>query len=155
MILSDGEGPVEVAAPVVTKMPEPKENMVALWRKAVAAGDAALAACTPTPMIVTEHANPLDDNSAPVKKWFVSGGVCGFAEVRVPYKGKGITFINAMKKAGMAGERKAWSKHYHGGYYYWVSVGGQSMQLKEAWARAAAEVLCAAGIDAWMTSRMD
>lgn len=42
-----------------------------------------------------------------------------------------------------------------GGLQYWVSQGGQSMQRKEAFARAFASVLKANGIDAFADSRMD
>lgn len=178
LILSDDEpakNPVVVDAPAVVelnmfgKVKYPMKHLgikfyplVAVWDKAKLAGDAALRACEPTPMVVQEHANMLDDKSPVVKQWFVSGGVCGFASLHVKAKGKGLEFVNELKKAGLCsskGERhshKEWQYHdYYKGFYYWVSVGGQSMQLKEAWAHAAAEVLQKAGIPVYVQSRMD
>ena len=149
IILRDGSPEVAVE-PVAPKM-----NYVGLWQRAVIAADAALAACTPTPMVVTAHKNPLDDNSPVAKQWYVPEGACGFASVHVPYKGKGAEFIRALKKAGLAGEGRGWQKHYQSGFYFWVSAGGQSIDRKEAWAQAAVDVLREAGIDAWSSSRLD
>ena len=44
---------------------------------------------------------------------------------------------------------------FRSGLSVWVSEGGQSMERKEAYARAYADVLRAAGIEAYAGSRMD
>lgn len=128
--------------------------------RAFAAGMEALNACKPTPMTVQQRANPLNDNSQVVQQWHVAGGVCGFAWVNVPAKGAGLKFINGLKKVGMAGgvnsHRAAWNKDsYYKGYTYWVREGGQSMEMKEAFAHAFTSVLREYGIDARSMSRMD
>lgn len=132
-----------------------------LWSRAKKAGDAALEACAPTPMVVQQHANPMDDDSPVEKSWFVEGGVCGFATIHVKLKTKNNrTFINGLKRAGICSSdenaRTEWNKHgYYGGFYYHVSEGGQSMARKEAFANAAVEVLRKHGVEAYMMSRMD
>jgi hypothetical protein len=56
-----------------------------------------------------------------------------------------------LKKAGIAG------KAYPKGMQVWNPGGSvtQSMDIKEAAARAYAEVLCQHGVDAWANSRAD
>lgn len=56
-----------------------KREFEMLWIKAKMAGMEAASAMTPTPMIVSEHENPLDDGSTVKNSWYVPGGVCGFA----------------------------------------------------------------------------
>ena len=129
-----------------------KNDYVALHEKALAAGMKALNECVPNPMVVQQHANMMDDNSPVVKSWYVGDGVCGFAWVRVKCKGEGLRFINAMKKHGIDRWRK---DDYYGGYQLWVREGNQSMQRKEAFAEAYAEVLREAGVKAYAGSRMD
>jgi hypothetical protein len=46
---------------------------------------------TPTPMMVAQHTNPLDDHSPVDKAWYVSEGVCGFGYVLVPDARKRVT----------------------------------------------------------------
>jgi hypothetical protein len=122
-----------------------------LWAEAVEAGAAAIAACTPAPMIVSEHENPLDDNSPVRQSWFVASGVCGFAWVVISPGGS--SFARWLKKNAGA------SKHYYGGIEVWPprlpSGYEQSMEMKQAWAGAVARVLRAAGIKAYPGSRMD
>jgi len=129
---------------------------VQIMAEALDAGKKALDACTPTPMVVTQHANMLDDNSPVVKAWHVPSGVCGFAQINIrmntPQNKK---FLGDLKKARLVGEHKSWSKAYNGGFMYWVSLGGQSMELKEAYAHAFAKVLTSYGITAYAQSRMD
>lgn len=88
------------------------------------------------PMTVTGHGNT----------YFVPDGVCGFAEIRFPGN---TAWGRWAKKAGVA------QKSYNGGNYIWVSEFGQSMQRKEAYARAFVEVLKKHNIEAYSTSRMD
>ena len=114
-----------------------------------------------TPMVVQQHANPLDDDSPVEQEWIVEGGPCGFAWVRVKCtNGPSRKFINQLKKAGLAGDQnsfKDWTKSdYYGGFLYsFTRVGGQSLAYKEAYAGAFARVLEDAGIDTYMFSRMD
>lgn len=127
-------------------------HYVELFNKAIAAGNAALKATTPNPMVVTEHENMFDDNSPVKNSWFVADGPCGFAWVNVKCKGEGLRFINALKKHGLDRWRK---DDYYGGYTYWVREGNQSIQLKEAYAEAFASVLREGGINCYASSRLD
>ncbi len=102
------------------------------------AGMAALNAAAPHPMVVQSNATR--------QQWFVPDGVCGFAWIE--FRGN-TAWGRWAKKSGVA------SKHYPKGLSIWVSEGGQSMERKEAYARAYADVLRAAGIEAYAGSRMD
>jgi len=104
-----------------------------IFNQAVKAGQKALAACTPTPMVVEEHESPLNDNSPVINSWRVSGGVCGFAWVHVSPGNS--SFAKWLVKNDYAG------KAYRGGVDIWVSAGGQSMERKEAYAHAMAKFL--------------
>jgi hypothetical protein len=101
----------------------------------------------PEPMVVVGRAHPLDDTSPVTNAWYVSEGACGFAWVTVR-PGNSSFAIWAKKHAGF---RKA----YYGGVEHWVSGFGQSMARKEAYARAYANVLREASINAYPGSRMD
>ena len=105
----------------------------AAFAKASAAGQAAGEAIKPRAMIVTERANPLNDASAVKNQWYVSEGACGFAWVNVSPGNS--PFANWLKKNKLA------SKAYHGGVDIWISDFGQSVERKEACARAMAKVL--------------
>jgi hypothetical protein len=135
---------------------------VKIHREAVEAGMNALKNAEVIPMVVQEHVNMIDDNSPVAKQWVVEGGVCGFAWISFKANTKeNRKFLAGLKKAGLAGEDKyekgniKWGKSYKSGFQYWVSQGGQSMQKKEAFAHAFAEVLHAHGITAYAGSRMD
>jgi hypothetical protein len=134
-------------------------NAAKVHREAIEAGEAALAAATPTPMIVQQRVNPLDDGSPVVKQWIVEDGCCGFADIKVrATTTPNRRFLNGLKKAGLAGAEYSlpWTKDsYAGGYRYWVSAGGQSLDRKEAYARAFAKVLGDYGVTAYAHSRMD
>ena len=119
----------------------------ALYEKAVAAGMAALEAARPRPMVVQQHVNMADDSSPVAQQWLVPDGVCGFAWVTI--MPGNCSFALWMKKNADA------SRGYHGGMRFWVHEGGQSMERKEAYARAFAAVLQAAGVKAYAGSRMD
>lgn len=119
----------------------------ALYDKGVAAGLAAMAACNPTPMVVQRHASPLDDSSPVVQEWFVPQGPCGFAWVTIFPANS--SFAIWLKKNTGAG------KAYHGGMQIWVEGGGQSVQLKMAYAHAMAKVFQEAGIKAYAGDRLD
>lgn len=125
-----------------------KTEMRRVWRDANAAGREAATACRPTPMVVQQRANPLDDSSPVIRQYApVEGGVCGFAYVTL----KGNTrFGRFLKAEGIA------RPNYPTGLYVSISDYGQSLERKEAHANAAAKFLRDAGIlDAHSESRMD
>ncbi len=115
-----------------------KSSLDGLLKEAHEAGAAAAEAMTPQPMRVVEHVNAFDDNSAIKTDYgIVADGVCGFAWVTL----KGNT---AIARAAKNVERTtAWSygKGYPSGINLWVFAYGQSMQRKEAYARAFAKDL--------------
>lgn len=113
-------------------------------------GQAAAEDMVPTPMLVVEHANPLDDNSPVVKTYApIESGVCGFAWVTVS--------PDTSSFARWAAKEHSWRKAYNGGLQLWVRGYGQSMERKEAYARAFAATLREGlGIDqVYAQSRMD
>ena len=123
-------------------------NPSELYYKAVKAGQQAAAKCNPTPMTVQQHASPFNDTSPIVKEWYVPDGVCGFAWVRLtPARGK---FVAWLKLNGIGS-----GDSYAGGYSIWIHNYNQSMQRKEAHARAMADVLNEAGLVAYAESRID
>ena len=104
----------------------------------------------PTPMVVSQHENMLDDNSPVKESWYVPQGVCGFAWVVTNEHGNG-KFVKYLKKYTDKGD-----KCYYGGFYVcWVREFGQSMEQKEAYADAYVTVLKEAGLDCYSDSRMD
>lgn len=105
-----------------------------LWIKAEMAGIEAAEKLVPTPMVVAN-------------KWFVEGGVCGFAWVNV--KPGTSSFAQWLKK------EKDGYNDYYGGVSISIHRYGQSMEKKEAHARAMAAVFSAAGFRAASLSRMD
>lgn len=100
------------------------------------------------PMIVTQHSNMLDDNSPVKKEWYVADGVCGFAWINV--RPATSRFAKWLKSQNIGS-----TDSYYGGITIWISEFGQSMQKKETYARAYAEVLRKHGFKAHMMSRMD
>lgn len=121
----------------------------AAYDKAVAAGRAAGEACSPRPMIVTQHVNALDDGSPAAKQWYAAEGACGFAWVKV-FPGN-CSFAKWLIKQGIAKGRA-----YAGGVDIWVSAFGQSIERKQACASAMAKVLVAElGVKAYADSRLD
>ena len=102
--------------------------------KAYEAGIKAGQDAVPTPMYIKGY-EPIVD------------GMCGFAWVTV-HPGNCSFAIWAKKNAGYA-------KAYRGGVQYWVHEFNQSVARKEAFARAYADVLRTAGIEAVAGSRLD
>lgn len=127
-------------------------NIDTALRYAHVAGMAAGRDHSPTPMHVVERANPLDDNSAIVRRYApVESGVCGFAWV---------SFGDGRKALARAAKRvfgdKVSTSSYMGGTYLWVRGFGQSMERKEAYAYAFVAFLREHGFDgAYTGSRMD
>jgi hypothetical protein len=121
----------------------------AAYEKARLAGKAAGEACKPAAMIVTQHANPANDASPPVKEWYVPEGMCGFAWVKVTPGN--CSFAKWLRKQKIVG-----GSAYGGGVDIWISAFGQSYERKEACAQAMAKVLVEElGIKAYAQSRLD
>lgn len=122
-------------------------EMQTLYYAALAAGREAGAKAAVVPMVVQDA----DLNGAPVaggKAYYVESGVCGFASVRVTPGN--CRFANWLKKRGFGR-----LDSYAGGVRINVSEYNQSLTRKEAHAQAMADVLRAAGINAYADSRMD
>ena len=119
-----------------------------LYNEARLAGLEAGKLSVPTPMIVGQHADILNDASPLTKTYFVGDGVCGFAWIKI--RPANCAFANWLKKNGLGK-----TSSYEGGVSIWVSDFGQSLTRKEAYAAAFAEVLTKAGINAYGDSRMD
>lgn len=143
-----------------------------LYRLAHAAGMAAAERMTPTPMVVQEHASVGDDDSPVTRQWYVPSGVCGFAWVIVrPGTCSFARWVathdpdgNRIRKQDQqsdkhhlryTGNRPIGQRGYRGGIQIWVSYFGQSMERKQAYARAFAHALQINGISAYADSRMD
>lgn len=123
-------------------------KLVQLFADAHSAGVTAAQARTPTPMIVVEHTNPLNDNS-PIKRVYepVMDGVCGFAWI--------VIRPGNCTAARYAKEYFGAHKGYGGGVHIWVSYFNQSYEKKMAYASAFAKVLYNAGINAYADGRLD
>jgi len=136
--------------PLVAPAPKPnKPDWEAVWNEAHEAGMKAGHAATPVPMVVVEHANPLNDNSPIVKRYApVTDGVCGFASV-VVHPGT-CSFARWCQK-----EKDARANYYGGMTVKWVGEFNQSLTRKEEYANAFAQVLHTHGIKARVESRMD
>jgi len=123
--------------------------------KAKACGKAAVEKLEVVPMIVGQETSLFSnviDRSKPM--YYVADGVCGFAWVDVYPVNKGNT--RAGKEERKILERFGFRKNdYEKSYQLWISEFNQSMQKKETYARAFAEVLRANGIKAYSGSRMD
>jgi len=117
-----------------------------LLKDAHLAGERAVKATNPEPMIVAEHHNPLDDTSPVKRAWICKQGVCGFAWINIKDRS-----FNAYLKKHDIGRQDS----YYGGRTIWVSAYGQSYELKRAYALAYAHVLNDAGINAYSGSRLD
>lgn len=116
-----------------------KSELRKLFNDAKRAGEAAASAHTPTPMIVNDARGG--------KQYFVAAGVCGFASV--------VIRPGTSQAARYGSKHFGYRKAYYGGVSMSVSQYGQSLETKEAFANAYAEVLSAAGITAYVDSRMD
>jgi hypothetical protein len=140
-----------------------QEKWVAITEQAHAAGMAAVEALDVVPMIV-EETNVLTGAPLPGgKEWYVADGVCGFAWVRFSAKqGEGKKFLNWLvgtakpQRADLAPPPIKLRKGYYGGYEFNIFAFNQSMQRKEAYAQAYAQVVRQIdGLSAYGQSRMD
>lgn len=101
----------------------------------------------PTPMVVVQHENQLDDSSKVQKSWAVASGVCGFAWIVI--NPANCSAANYAKK--YLGARKSYPK----GIAIWINEFGQSYEKKLAFAQAYANELCVNGINAQAYGRLD
>lgn len=100
-------------------------------------------------MRVVEHLDPLNDNSSIKRDYgIIADGPCGFAWVNV--KPGNSAFAKWLKEKNYAR-----TDSYYGGVTIWVSEYNQSMQKKEVYAHAFADVLRSYNIKAYAMSRMD
>ena len=100
-----------------------------IWKAALKAGEEAGKECVPRPIIVGDA--DLQGNMLPTgKKYYVPQGVCGFAWVIV--RPGTSSFARWMRKYTNA--RTA----YRGGTQHWIRFGGQSYEIKMAYAYAMA-----------------
>jgi hypothetical protein len=126
-----------------------------VFREADVAGKAAVEKLEVVPMIVGQETS-LFSNKIDYSKqtYYVADGVCGFAWVNVYPANKGNT--KAGKEERKLLERFGFRKNdYEKTHQLWVSAYNQSMQKKESYARAFAEVLRANGFKAYAGSRLD
>jgi len=120
-----------------------------IYDEAHKAGMDALDAMKPVPMIVGDAVGLFGNQIDPSKPtYYVADGVCGFAWVNVRDGRKPFTKWLVKKGYGRKDD-------YYKGVTVWVRAGNQSMQKKEAYARAMAGVFSKYGIDCYADSRMD
>jgi hypothetical protein len=126
-----------------------KASVDEIYREAYEAGIKAGNAVQVTPMVVGTETSPFSNIIDETKQtYFVEGGVCGFAWVKIrPARGK---FVQWLKEQNIGSK-----DNYEGGYTIWCHEFGQSLTRKEAFAGAFAEVLRNYGIDAYGQSRID
>jgi hypothetical protein len=123
-----------------------KLNLSDLYQSAHAAGNAAVESTVVRPMIV-RWVDPVSYTGEAIQEYIVDDGVCGFASVIVkPANSAFAKYLAAHHGA---------SKAYSGGMSLYISDFNQSLQRKEAYAKAFASVLVDAGINAHYESRMD
>lgn len=103
--------------------------------------------CTPNPMVVCQHQNPMDNNSPITEQWVVPDGPCGFALVNI--KPGNCSFAIWLKKNGLA------RKSYYKGVDIWIGDYGQSYERKMAHAIAMAVEFNSAGINSTPMGRLD
>jgi hypothetical protein len=126
-----------------------------LCGKADAAGKAAVEKLKVIPMFVGQETHLFSnqiDTTKPV--YFVEDGVCGFAWISIYPKHKGNTREGKAERKLL--ESCGFTKNnYEKTYQKWISAYNQSMQKKEAYARAFASVLSSNGLNAYACSRID
>jgi hypothetical protein len=107
--------------------------------EAQCAGEQGMQQTIPKPMVVQDGST----------RYVVPSGVCGFATVNVPGVRSNSKLGKELIKHGF------YKNSYERCLQYSVHRGGQSMELKEAYAEEFARTLRRYGIDAYSTSRMD
>lgn len=128
------------------KKPLTKTQCKAIYREAYEAGLLA-GNEVGVPKFIVGDAIGLSNEIDYSKPTYVLNGLCGFAWVKItPARG---AFVNWLKSQGIG------DNGYYGGYEIWVREFGQSVDRKQAFATAFAEVLKKYGIEAYGASRLD
>ncbi len=124
-----------------------QQDLNAIHAMATAAGNAAADAAVPTPMVVGHASTPWGNEIDRTKPtYYVADGPCGYAWACL----KGNTpFGKWAIKMGIA------RRGYPSGLSIYPTLMTQSIQRKEAWASAYAQVLRDHGIQAYVDSRLD
>jgi len=125
-----------------------KTTFKKIWDEAVRAGEEAVKKCKPTPMVVAQHENMLDDSSPIEEAYYVEGGVCGFAWVRI--KPATQSFAKWAKENEIGR-----TDSYAGGLIIGCHGGGQSYERNMAEAYSVADVLNKHGIKCNAEGRLD
>ena len=131
------------------------ETFKLVCEKAHAAGMKAVSKLNVIPMIVGSETHPFSGVMDMKKQtYFVADGVCGFAWVNVypEFKGNTRNGKDERKMLEAAGFHK---NGYEKTYQLWISDFNQSIQKKETYARAYAEVLRENGFKSYAGSRLD
>jgi hypothetical protein len=123
------------------------QKWAALHERANAAGLAAAEAAVPVPIVVGKSLGLSNEFDPSAKKYFVSEGLCGFAYVLV----SGRSGFGRWAKA----QKLGYSDSYRGCFALFVRTPSQSVERKEAYARAYVGVLEEAGLEASYYSRLD
>lgn len=124
----------------------PKVDYKVLYEKACKIAHEAAIGHKPQAMIVSEHTNPMDDNSSVKNQYYVSEGLCGFASIHFKLNtafGKWAIKNNIAQKSCM------------GGGMIWISQYNQSLERKEKYASAFCKVMNENGVNCYPQSRMD
>jgi hypothetical protein len=130
-----------------------KGGWKALYERADKAGQEAADRKVPQPMLVGTPTTPFGNDIDPTKRvYFVRGGLCGFATVTIKPATGG--FVKWLKGRGIG------YKAYYGGWAVPCNPRtapdlAQAVEIKEAYARAFAEVLRDAGINVYVDVRLD
>lgn len=161
----------ELASRLDVSAPEQKParpNHAELFERAHKAAQEAGKLHKPVPMVVQQHANPLDDSSPVVAEYApIESGICGFAWVNVSPGTSSFArwlmkqvIVNSQLTSSKSGPMKDWPEYWvHTGYRGGVDINingfGQSYERKHAAAGAMAAVLSEAGITAYPMGRID
>lgn len=126
-----------------------KASVDEVYREAYAAGLKTGNEVQVTPMVVGTETSPFSNIIDETKQtYFVEGGVCGFAWIKIsPARGKFVQWLKQNKIGS--------TSTYEGGYTIWCHEFGQSLTRKEAFVQAFAKVLREYGINAYGQSRID
>ena len=138
----------------VTPSKTQPDSPESIFAECVAAAEAAVAACTPRPMIVGSPSHPLGNDIDPTQPvYYIEDGMCGFGYVTVkPARG---AFVKMLQKQGIG------YKGYYGGWQMSARVfapslsRSQSYEKARAAAAAAAKVLNRYCISAYAEARLD
>lgn len=133
-------------------------NWVSIYQEAKEYASESIKTVKPTPMIVSQHSNPLNDRSPVIKEYYVESGICGNAFLRIPFDNTtNRKFVNALKKAEIIKERtrgEVW-KHEESGYMLYSKARTQSYEINTAWCNAVGSYLDKHGISTYVESRLD